>query len=254
MSFRDHFSGHADSYVAHRPEYPRELFQYLGSITSDHRLAWDCGTGNGQAAKSLSEYFERVIATDASLEQLSQAKRYGRVSYLANLAEQPSLQTTSVDLITVAVAVHWFEFEQFYNEVRRVMRPEVILAVWAYDLPKINAEVDQIINRIYQDLSPYFPEGFQYIDSQYRTLPFPFEELTPPAISMHTTWTLRQLTGFIDSWSGTQKYLGAEQTHPLERYWHDLRDAWGDPAQQQSLTWSLNLRVGKQKKERINKR
>jgi hypothetical protein len=54
MTFPDHFSDHADLYEAFRPAYPEALFAYLTSLVPAHDLAWDCATGNGQAAVALT--------------------------------------------------------------------------------------------------------------------------------------------------------------------------------------------------------
>ncbi len=61
MKFKDHFSGHAANYAKFRPNYPRQLFEYLVSIAPGRGRAWDCATGNGQAAVGLSAFFECVI-------------------------------------------------------------------------------------------------------------------------------------------------------------------------------------------------
>ena len=51
-----------------------QLFTYLASLCPAHDLAWDCATGNGQAAVALAPHFEQVIATDASAQQIDQAQ------------------------------------------------------------------------------------------------------------------------------------------------------------------------------------
>ena len=70
----DHFSAHAQNYARFRPTYPTELFAWLASQSPGHRLAWDCGTGNGQAALGLADHFVHVHATDLSPQQLAQAR------------------------------------------------------------------------------------------------------------------------------------------------------------------------------------
>ena len=70
-TFKDHFSGHASSYQKFRPSYPDEMFEFLASLAPTRTLAWDCATGNGQAAISLSQHFTQVVAPDASDKQIA---------------------------------------------------------------------------------------------------------------------------------------------------------------------------------------
>ena len=174
-SFQDYFSKQASEYARYRPHYPGELFDYLASISPGRQLAWDCGTGNGQAALELVKRFSRVVATDASGDQLAQAVAHERIDYRIERAEDVSLEDHSVDLVTVAVAVHWFDLEQFYQAVRRVAAPNGVLAVWTYHLPLIEPGIDRVLAHYYQDvLAGYWPGQMRYLDQCYQTLPFPF--------------------------------------------------------------------------------
>jgi SAM-dependent methyltransferase len=246
ITFEDHFSQRAHEYAQYRPSYPGELFAYLASIAPKHGLAWDCGTGNGQAAIKLAEHFHRVVATDASSDQLSHAFLHERIEYRAERAEAVSLDTDSVDLVTVAVAVHWFDFEKFYREVRRVLKPEGILAVWTYHMPVFDLNIEQILRRYYSEvLADYWPERFQYVDARYRTLPFPFKEIQAPDFAMEAEWNLSQLVGFLDSWSATRKYENEHKHHPVEKIWTELSAAWGVPDRLRTIRWPLYFRIGR---------
>ena len=149
MNFEDHFSELAETYSKYRPSYPSELFEYLSGICNDHKQAWDCGTGNGQAARSLADYFDNVLATDASKDQLGQALKHPRINYRVEPAEKISLRDSSTDLVTVAAAVHWFNFDKFYAEVKRVLKPGGIISVWGYHLFKINPSIDILLNKYF---------------------------------------------------------------------------------------------------------
>ncbi len=244
-AFEDHFSSRAETYVRHRPTYPKELFSYLTSIAPDRRLAWDCGTGNGQAALGLADHFDRIIATDASLEQLARAQTHKRIEYRVARAEDAGLASGSAALVTVAVAVHWFDLEKFYAEVRRVLTGRGVVAVWCYSLPVIEPRIDAIIERYcYETLAEYWPDRFHYVNEQYRTLPFPFEELTAPRFTMETSWDLSDVLGFLYSWSGTVNYEKRKGYCPTDLIRPQLTRAWGN-TNERLLSWRLFLRVGR---------
>jgi len=244
--FEDHFSEQAREYARYRPQYPSELFVYLASISPSRQLAWDCGTGNGQAAQELAKHFNRVIATDASAEQIARAVPHERIDYRVGRAEEVSIEAGSVDLVSVAMAVHWFDLEPFYQVVQRVCRLDGILAVWMYHLPVIDPSIDQILEHYYADvLAGFWPERFHFLAERYRTLPFPFEELNPPEFEMQADWELGHLIGFLDSWSATRRYQAERGQNPINIIWPEISGLWGEPGQPRTIRWPLYLRVGR---------
>jgi SAM-dependent methyltransferase len=227
--FEDHFSGHSEK-----------------SIAPANSLAWDCGTGSGQAALGLAQHFDKVYATDASAEQISHAYPHEKVNYQAEPAEHVSLSDSSVDLVTVAVAIHWFNFDEFYREVKRVLKPGGILAAWTYSLTEISPGIDVLIQHYYGEiLKGYWPERIHYLEEKYETLPFPFEEIIPPTFTMEIRWNLTQFAGFLDSWSATQRYRAQKGQHPLELIWDTLLAAWGDEQETRLVRWPLYFRIGR---------
>lgn len=246
MKFEDHFSKHAHTYAQYRPEYPPELYTYLSSLTSEHRLAWDCATGNGQAARGLVDTYDLVIASDASEEQIQQAAPHPRIVYRVEPAEETSLEPASVDLVTVAVAVHWFDFNRFYQEVWRVLKPAGVIAVWTYQRAIISPAVDRVIAKLDDEiLADYWPERVRYLKELYRTLPFPFAEIQAPDFEMKPDWSLEQLLGFINSWSGVRRFEEREGVHPLQSIWEELNAAWGSEKEVRTVRFPLLMRIGK---------
>lgn len=246
FNFEDHFSKQSKQYAQYRPQYPDEIYAYLASIAPGRSLAWDCGTGNGQAAVGLAEYFDKVYATDASAEQIALAYTHDKVDYHVEPAERVSLSASSTDLVTVAVAVHWFNFEEFYREVKRVLTPKGILAVWTYSLTEISPEIDQLIFKYYAEiLKDFWPERIRYLEQRYQTIPFPFEEIAPSSFVMKINWNLMQFAGFLNSWSATQRYQAEKGHHPLEIIWPKLTVAWGDENEPRLIRWPLHFRIGR---------
>lgn len=250
FNFEDHFSKQSEIYAQYRPQYPEEIYAYLASIAPGHSLAWDCGTGNGQAAIGLARHFDKVYATDASAEQISRAYRHDKVEYHVESAEHTSLNNSSTDLVTVAVAIHWFDFDKFYREVKRVLRPGGVLAAWTYSLTVISPAIDPLIEQLSNEiLGSFWPERIRYIEKGYQSLPFPFEEITPPDFVMKVNWNLNQFAGYLNSWSATQRYKAKNGNHPLELIWDKLVSAWGDESEVRLIHWPLHFRVGRNRAE-----
>jgi SAM-dependent methyltransferase len=247
MTFEDHFSGHARVYALFRPEYPAAWYATLAALAPGRALAWDCGTGNGQAAAGLAAHFRRVYATDASAEQIALARPAPGVTYAVAPAEQCALPDGAVDLVTVAQAVHWFDHARFYAEVQRVLRPGSVLAVWVYHLIEVDPAVDALIVRYHNEVvGPYWPARARLAHTHYSDLPFPFDELPAPAPAIELDWTLDELLGHLGSWSAAQRYRAARGAEPLDAIRDELAAAWG-AARVRRLRWPLYARVGRRR-------
>lgn len=247
MAFHDHFSGVARGYASFRPRYPAALFDYLAALAPARAAVWDCACGNGQASVDLAARFEQVTATDASAEQIAAARAHPRIVYRVATAEQSELADHAVGLVTVAQAVHWFDRERFYAEVKRVLAPEGVLAVWAYGITTVeDAEAGALVQDFYaRTLSPYWPPERLLVEAGYRTIDFPFAEIVPPAFHMEARWTLAQLLGYFSTWSATNRCIAATGRNPLEPLAADLRRVWGEPDMPRRIAWPLALRVGR---------
>jgi len=245
MTFKDHFSGHAERYSRFRPKYPDALFGWLSSLTVRHERAWDCGTGNGQAAVALAGYFAEIVATDLSEQQIAHAEQNPRVKYRVAAAENSGIESQSVDLAVVAQALHWFDLPAFYAEVRRVVRPEGVLAVWCYELATITPAVDAVVRRLYRDVvGPFWPAERRLIEERFVTIPFPFSEIEPPAFTMLADWSFDELVGYLGTWSAVEAYRRQIGTDPVTAILAELRNAWGE-AGVHRITWPLHIRVGR---------
>jgi SAM-dependent methyltransferase len=244
--FADHFSDQSHDYARFRPSYPPDLFAWLAEVAPERRLAWDCATGSGQATLGLSEHFDQVVASDASDAQLAGATPHPRVRYLRARAEAPGLAGGRFDLITVAQALHWFDLDAFYQEVRRLLRPDGVLAVWSYQLLRCEPGVDALLDRFDRDIvGPYWPPERRLVDNGYRDLPFPFAELPAPGFDMRADWDLYQLRGYLGTWSSVQRYRKALGRDPLQRLGPEFAAAWGDASAERRIRWPLALRVGR---------
>ena len=244
MGFKDHFSKQAADYSKFRPTYPQKLFEYLGRVAPSRQLAWDCGTGNGQAALGLASLFDRVMATDASEKQISNAQAHQRVNYRVAPAEESGIQSGTVDLITVTQALHWFDQNRFYTEARRVLKSDGVLAASAYNLLHIEPPIDDVVNRYYYEVvGPFWTPERELVEN-FADVPFPFHEIEPPTFAMTAQWDLDRLIGYFRTWSSTQRFVEATGSDPVEQIIDELRAAWGNPEQTREVIWPLTLRVG----------
>ena len=244
--FHDHFSEVARRYADFRPHYPAALFSYLATLAPRNSLAWDCACGNGQATLDLAQRFDRVVATDASGEQIASATARPNVEYRVAPAERSGLPDESLALITVAQALHWFDLDRFYAEARRALAPNGVLAAWAYGINHLEGDA---VNRLVQDfysntVGPYWPPERKLVEEGYRTIPFPFAEITAPTFRMEARWTLDQLLGYFSTWSATNRYVKATGRNPLEPLSTELSRVWGEANSPRLIVWPLSLRVG----------
>lgn len=246
MAFKDHFSVVAAEYSRFRPRYPSALFDFLSRQAPSTCRAWDCATGSGQAAVGLADFFDHVIATDASAAQVEQATPKPRVEYRVATAEDSGLEASSVDLVTVAQAIHWFDLEKFYAEVRRVGRPGACLALWGYFLLSCNPEIDALIDVYYRDtLGPYWPPERRIVERRYRDLAFPFEEISSPEFFMESDWSLDELVGYLSTWSALKKYRESTGLDPLPAFRESLLEKWGPASERKRMHWPVFLRLGR---------
>lgn len=246
MAFKDHFSGHAGGYAEARPTYPEWLFDWLAGRCDRHELAWDAGCGNGQASLALAHRFRRVHASDPSSPQIAAAPVDARISWRVEPAEQCSLPDASADLVTVAQAYHWFDHARFCTEVRRVLRPEGLVALWTYGLSRVDPAVDAVFAQLYAGaLADYWPPERRHVENGYRELPFPFVELDTPRFEMRLDWTLAQYLAYLRSWSASQRHLKATGRDAVTEAAEAMAHAWGDPDTARPVAWPLSLRVGR---------
>lgn len=239
------FSPLAEEYARSRPGYPPALFAYLAGLVDRHDVAWDCATGNGQAAVGLAEHFRHVIATDISAEQIRHAIDNPRVDYRVSGSGSSGLDTGAVDLVTVAAAVHWFDLDAFYAEVRRVLQPGGVLAVWTYHVGVVEPPFDRVFDRFYVDvLAQYFAPGAKLVDDRYASLALPGTPLDPEEqFFVQQDWNLHQMKAFISSWSASRSYRRDRGRDPIEVIAEELGSAWGDASTIHRVRWPLFVRA-----------
>jgi len=247
--FHDHFSEVAGQYADYRPHYPAALFDFFATLVPRDALVWDCAAGSGQATIDLADRFDRVVATDASGEQLASAPPRPNVEYRVAPAEHSGLNNASIGLLTVAQALHWFDLDRFYAEGRRVLADNGLIAIWTYGMSTVEGdEVNDLLQDYYANIvGRYWPPERKLVEAGYRTIAFPFEELTTPAFRMEARWTLAQVLGYLGTWSATNRYIKATGRNPLGPLEAALKEVWPAPDQPRLLVWPLFLRFGRKR-------
>lgn len=245
-SFIDLFSGHADDYAAARPSYPPALFEYIATQAPARRLAWDCGTGNGQAAASLARHFNAVVATDPSEEQIRNAVRVENVRYAVEPAESTTLPDRSVDAICTAQALHWFALGPFFAEVQRVASPGAVFAAWGYTWFSVSPAFDSAFRTFVGDMiAPYWAPQNKLLWDGYVDVAMPFPKITAPPFSIEARWTLGQLLAYVRTWSAARKCLAVNGQAAFDAAESRLAAAWGAPGQALTVTMPLHLLMGR---------
>lgn len=242
MSTRDHFSASADGYARFRPGYDPALGAWLASIAPGNALAVDVATGSGQAARILAPHFDRVIACDTSAAQIAAADAPDNVQFVIAAAEQLPLPDRSVDLVTVAQALHWFDVTRFVQEAGRILRPEGVLAAWTYNRLTVSPAVDAIIERLYADiLGRWWPPERRHVENTYADLPFPEPGIAARAFSMQTEWSSAELLGYLRTWSAWRACIDAGNSDPLIAMESGISTAFGEG--RRPVTWPLSMRL-----------
>ena len=253
MSTIDLFSDASDRYAAARPRYPRELYQFLSSLVNpgdqpsepcDKTRVWDCATGNGQAAIGLAEFFTEVYATDVSPQQIAHAMAGDNITYSVQPAESTHFGNHFFDVVVVAQALHWFDLEQFWLEVKRVLKPGGIFAAWGYDWFVISPEIDSIVKHDVDDvIAPFWSPRLQSLWSGYSDIDCPFEPIATPPFEIEMRWRLSDLMAYLDTWSATRQYVQQHGDAFLKLAEKKLMEVWGNPDQPKIATMKMSLMV-----------
>jgi ubiquinone/menaquinone biosynthesis C-methylase UbiE len=248
-SVKDLFSSHADIYAKYRPLYPKKLYEFLLKHVYETNAALDCGTGNGQCAAVLAAHFKTVEATDISDKQIQQAVVKPNLHYHVCRAEQTPFADNQFDLITCATAVHWFQFDKFFTEMKRVAKNNAVFACWAYsvvrtDQPLLNEMIDEYY---WQKIHSYWDPERKHVDEQYKNIPMPFEEIPNPGFVTNLEWNLETLEGYLNTWSAVQHFIKKNNFNPVKEFMQEVRQKF-DENIQLNMIFPIFMRIGRIKK------
>lgn len=237
----DHFSAIAREYARGRLGYPAELFQFLAERCPDRACAWDCATGSGQAAVDLAGHFDRVVATDVSAALLRLAPQHPRIEFRCVPAEASGIEAKSVDLVTVAQAIHWFDLPAFWMEVNRVTKPGGVLAFWGYTWPRVDPAVDRLLDELRLELVAYWPERSVRLQNEYAEVTPPFAPIATPRFTAAVQWDADEYLDHLRSWSAVRYCRERTGVDPVATFAGRLKAIW--PSERRAVSWPLHLKV-----------
>src|SRR5687767_2083297 len=243
---KDQFSKQADLYARFRPTYPPVLFDYILSYVNEKKIAWDCATGNGQAAVELANHFKKVFATDISAAQIEKATRKENIEYLLCPAESTPFTENTFDLVTVAQAYHWLQWDKFREEAFRVCIPGAVIAVWVYyDHTTGDEKVDAAVKDFYKNITgPYWDYERKYVEEKYASVAFDFALLPDRSFETVLKWKRDDLLGYISSWSAVQKFIKEKGHSPIPEFEKNIKKLWGEN-DMKKVTFPIYLKLGR---------
>ncbi|XP_077997390.1 putative methyltransferase DDB_G0268948 [Glandiceps talaboti] len=152
-----------------------------------HSFVVDVACGTAQGTRILSPYFDKVIGCDASPDQIKMAQhteKLPNIEYRVGTAEDLPIESGTVDVLTVASAIHFFELDKFFKEADRYK---------------------ETINR--HPPATYLHPQLAISDEWY-SLALPYEEVKR-IDSLSNTWetTVRGFMAYIHSFTTTKAYL-----------------------------------------------
>ena len=242
---KDLFSKQSDLYARYRPTYPKALYEYILSFVKDKNIAWDCATGNGQAAAVLADHFKKVIATDISAAQIEKATLKENLEYLVCPAESTPFEENTFDIVTVAQAYHWLKWNKFREEVLRVCKPGAVIAVWMYyNNTTGDKKVDDAIHDFYENVTKkYWDYERKYVEEKYFAVEFDYELLPVKDFKTTLEWKREDMLGYISSWSAIQKYIKVNGHSPIPIIEEEIKKLWPE-GEIKKVSFPIYLKLG----------
>lgn len=219
------FQKGGENYANFRPDYPKELYQeilkYSGrkdfTTIPNGSTVVDLACGGGQATKDLIPYFDKIIGMDVSESQIKNAFQNEKIIYKVGKSEDTGLENESVDLITVAQALHWFEFDPFFKEVDRILKKGGVLACWGYPLNYFEEEAaTNALIHFFEDIDKYWHPKRKILDHKYKDVKFIYPNtLKKMTFQNKKKMTIENYMNYIRTWSSVITYIEKNQNDEI---------------------------------------
>ena len=241
------FNQDSEKYFLYRPKYPKELYEFIKVVSHEHNTVWDCACGNGQVSIDISEYFSLVEGSDINENQILNAFKKENIKYSVQNSEYTNYSDNYFDVVCVGQALHWFSSDDFFKEVKRVLKKDGTFFCWGYSFFKISDEIDEIIkNKFLNLIDPYWSEKNRILHNEYLDINFPFEKIDTPKIQMSEMWNLSQLTDYLNTWSAVKLYNEKNGGDIVEFLKSKLENHW-DTSEDKKIKMNFIVYGGKNK-------
>ncbi|TGK78659.1 class I SAM-dependent methyltransferase [Leptospira montravelensis] len=221
------FNLESEKYFLNRPRYPLELYSFINKHCNGNKLAWDCACGNGQVAIDLASYFEKIEASDINENQIINSFKHEKINYSIQNSENTYFPNNYFDLICAAQCLHWFNFQIYFNEVKRTLKKNGLFVTWGYSFFKIDNNIDNIIDSaLFKIIDPFWSDKNRILHKQYSGIEFPFTKINIPEVEMSLSWDLNQLLSYLQTWSAVKLYIDKYSDHLLENLRQLLSGHW----------------------------
>lgn len=239
------FNDKSDLYARARPQYPAELFSFIKTLVPNVATAWDCATGNGQAAIGLSKIFDHIYATDISDGQIANHLNVENATFLVSPAEDTKFSDNMFDLVNVAQALHWFDLDEFWPEIVRVLKPGGAFITYSYAWFSVTPDIDAVVeSEVKSVIASYWAPNNQLAIDGYRDVAFPFEKLSVPNIDIRVEWNFDQMINYLHTWSATRRCMDAQGPEFFDNASEKLKQVWGNPGDVKIATSPLTIIAG----------
>ena len=246
------FDAVANDYARCRPRYPKAFFSWMADQAPALNRCWDAACGSGQASIGLAGFFDHVEATDLSPKQIAAAEHHPRVHYRQGAAEQSDLNTSSMDAVLVAAAIHWLDVKRFNREASRVLRPGGLLVWMGYEpIQGAPDDLQNWLNSLYHErLDQFWPAERSHVNNCYADLVFPVcDQPIPRELRMTQHWTRRDLLGYIGTWSAlrqaSQQMNSNDHRALVNTLSEELNQLWPEDDERLTLQFPLMGRWGR---------
>jgi SAM-dependent methyltransferase len=240
------FDDKSDLYASARPSYPAPLYEFIVGQCFETKRAWDCACGNGQSAISLVDFFNYVDATDVSANQIKNAFNHPKVGYFVCPSEHTPFEENAFDLVCVAQALHWMDYDRFWPEVKRVLKPGGVFSAWGYCWTTIDTEIDAIIQKTFLDvIAPYWADQNRLLWNHYRDLNIPFRMIETSDFEMNMFWDLDQFLAYLYTWSATKRCVDAVGQGFLDEVYRQVLAVWGNPRERKNVRIDFFCIIGR---------
>ncbi|CAF0883316.1 unnamed protein product [Rotaria sp. Silwood1] len=224
-------TAHSDFYAQCRPTYSTDIIKKILDYLSvkhtikDDDLAIDIGCGTGQSTLLLAPYFRRIIGYDISEYQINKANEdntHSNINYKVIIGNDIPHEDSSLTIIISGQAAHWFDLPHFYNEVKRTLKINGVLALFGYAFVQIHGRQSERLNEIITNFYQNTLDGYvqkeskevyfgRYRDEKFHIPLSSTDFIRDESVIIQCKWSIRRLLGYITSWSGTQHFL---KQHP----------------------------------------